>query len=59
MPTECDRCGRGIGDDDVRYARRTPQGTDERFCSLNCLTDSSAHDEGAVRDRLFDAVPAE
>jgi len=59
MSMECTRCGQAIADGDARYRRRTPQGTDAHYCSLNCLTNTDEYDEAAVRGRLFDAIPAE
>jgi len=59
MSDECTRCGRRIEETDTRYTRRTPEAGSDHYCSLNCIADTDHYDESAVRDELFDAVPAE
>lgn len=54
MAHRCTGCGDSLDADDVRYERRDGSDAVERFCSLNCLTGTTDHDESAVRERLFE-----
>jgi hypothetical protein len=54
MAHSCAGCGDTLDGDQVRYERRGESTDVDRFCSLNCLTGTTDHDESAVRERLFE-----